>query len=63
MASSFGRNRLSSRLPGSSFPRDLSQGGGGAAVSSTTAIPDRFTTLPEEPALLGALAAKATIRS
>jgi hypothetical protein len=32
-------------------------------VSSTTAIPDRFTTLPEEPALLGALAAKATIRS
>jgi len=32
-------------------------------VSSATAIPDRFTTLPEEPALLAALAAKAMIRS
>src|SRR5260370_29562379 len=49
MASSFRRIRLSSQLPGAlGSRRDLHQGG---PVVSTTAIPDRFTTLPDEHAL------------
>src|SRR5258707_13186578 len=49
MASSFARIRLSSQLPGAlGSRRDLHQGG---PVVSTTAIPDRFTTLPDEHAL------------
>src|SRR5256885_16086363 len=49
MASSFGRIRLSSQLPGTLGSwRDLHQGG---PAVSTTAIPDRFTTLPDEHAL------------
>src|SRR5712692_2451554 len=49
MASSVGRIRLSSQLPGTlGSRRDLHQGG---PVVSTTAIPDRFTTLPDEHAL------------
>src|SRR6266851_2178296 len=51
MASSFGRIRLSSRLatgdPG--FPGAICIKGGPAV--STTAIPDRFTTLPDEHTL------------
>src|SRR5712692_3034861 len=51
MASSFGRIRLSSQLatgdPG--FPGAICIKGGPAV--STTAIPDRFTTLPDEHAL------------
>src|SRR5258708_30925376 len=49
MASSFGRIRLSSLLPGTlGSRRDLHQGG---PAVSTTAIPDRFTTLPDEHGL------------
>src|SRR5258707_978347 len=49
MASSFARIRLPSQLPGTvGSRRDLHQGG---PVVSTTAIPDRFTTLPDEHAL------------
>src|SRR5258707_3294097 len=49
MASSFARIRLSSQLPGTlGSRRDLHQGG---PAVSTTAIPDRFTTLPDEHAL------------
>src|SRR5260221_12030798 len=49
MASSFARIRLSSQLPGTlGSRRDLHQGG---PIVSTTAIPDRFTTLPDEHAL------------
>src|SRR5258707_13555484 len=49
MASSFARIRLSSQLPGTvGSRRDLHQGG---PVVSTTAIPDRFNTLPDEHAL------------
>src|SRR6266699_1375219 len=49
MASSFGRIRLSSQLTGTlGSRRDLHQGG---PVVSTTAIPDRFTMLPDEHAL------------
>src|SRR5260221_4170629 len=49
MASSFARIRLSSQLPGTlGSRRDLHQGG---PAVSTTAIPDRFTTLPDEHGL------------
>src|SRR5260221_8715426 len=49
MASSFGRIRLSSQLPGTlGSRRDLHQGG---PVMSTTSIPDRFSTVPDEHGL------------
>src|SRR5260221_6245176 len=49
MASSFARIRLSSQLPATlGSRRDLHQGG---PIVSTTATPDRFTTLPDEHAL------------
>src|SRR5260370_35741888 len=49
MASSFGRIRSASQLPGTLGCRcDLHQGG---PVVSTTAVPDSFTTLPDEHAL------------
>src|SRR5712691_8131148 len=55
MASSFGRIRLSSQLPGTlGSRRDLHQGG---PAVSTTAIPDRFTMLPDEHALQAAVTA------
>src|SRR5260221_8187370 len=55
MASSFARIRLSSQLPGTlGSRRDLHQGG---PIVSTTAIPDRFTTLPDEHAVQCAVVA------
>src|SRR6185437_9541752 len=56
MATSFGRTRSASQLseiPG--FPgRDLPQGG---PAVSTTATPDRFTTLPDEDTLAATVVA------
>src|ERR1700750_2210853 len=55
MASGFGRIRLSSQLPGTFGSRcDLPQGG---PVVSTTAVPDRFTMLPDEHALAATVVA------
>src|SRR3989440_7875048 len=55
MASSFGRIRLSSQLPGTlGSRRDLHQGG---TAVSTTATPDRFTTLPDEDTLAATVVA------
>src|ERR1700750_319338 len=49
MAGSFGRNRLPSQLPGT--PGSPARSAPRRPVVSTTAIPDRFTTLPDEAAL------------
>src|ERR1700736_6764222 len=49
MASSFGRIRLSSQLPGT--PRFRARSASRRTRGRTTAVPDRFTTLPDEPAL------------
>src|ERR1700680_1661206 len=49
MASSFGLIRLSSQLPGT--PRFPARSASRRTRVSTTAVPDRFTTLPDEHAL------------
>src|ERR1700750_1898227 len=49
MASSFGRNRLPSQLPGT--PGSRARSAPRRPVVSTTAIADRFPALPDAPAL------------